>query len=166
MPPTPPAIVAPAPEISPVDAQGRRTVAFDPGPVDLYAPIVSFPIGDPHVMRLGRREFSYEVPIPPGLCIVAVRSFIGWDLGSVGEATIEIIVGGFRVYERSDHKELPAHYDAWQERGVHFAPRAARPIVNFVFSAQMTAPRTFDQGLSTRAHGAFRLVLAADCDRD
>lgn len=161
-------------EVSHPDARGHFVVSFDPGPIDLYMPgyLTAAQVEELAQMgiRPGLRRVSHVVPLPAG-CIVAVRSFIGWDAGSIGEATLELDVDGYRLFERSDHKEAPTNYDAW--RGpieASFVPRApgstgrenviGRGMLSMTFSAEQLAPRTVDGGYSTRAHGAFRLEMS------
>lgn len=156
-------------EISKPDSAGRFTVAYAPGPFVLYAPSVT-PLDGLPSPPLGKRAFTYVVPVPYG-CITSVRTFLGWDAGSIGEATIELIAGSFRLYERSEHKETAGNYDAWRERAVHFEPpdraiRVGRHNITFVVSAEMLAPRTVDGGLSTRAEAAFRLTIDRNCGDD
>ncbi len=90
--------------LSPEDSAGRFSVEFSPGPREIY---------------LGRAPMDedYQLPMPAGV-VCDVRSFVGWDHGSIGEASLEVNLGGIRLYERSEHKESPANYDAWKSRPV------------------------------------------------
>lgn len=130
-------------EVSGVDAEGRFTVGFDPGPVAIY-------------LSEGRRDWVFVFPIPKG-CITEVRSFIGWDRGSIGEAGLDLALGDQRIYERSEHKESPVNYDAWKVRAVRVAS-TGRSLA-MAIGAGMTAPNESDGGLSTRVEVAVRLTM-------
>jgi hypothetical protein len=144
-------IVVGAASASAPDASGRFTVEFDAGPVVIY-----------HAN--GYRTWERLVSIPSGT-VCEVRSFVGWDRGSVGEASLELNVGGFRLYERSDHKEGEGIYDAWSVRSARLEVGTGA-LVHMVMGAAQTGPNTHDDGLSTRVHFAFRLRMSdrGDCD--
>lgn len=125
----------------------------------------------------GYREWDDVVPVPPGT-VCEVRSFIGWDRGTLAEGNLEVNVGaGFRLYERSEHRErarrVPDSYDAWAScaaptcRGrVTFVNLAGGDLIQVHTGAVMTGPRTNDGGLSTRVQFAVRLRMSATrrCD--
>jgi hypothetical protein len=133
------------------DASGRFTAELDAGPVAIYR-------------ANGYQTWERFVSIPAGT-VCEVRSFVGWDRGSVGEASLELNVSGFRLYERSSHKEGEGIYDAWSVRRARLdvGPGA---FVHMVMGAAQTGPNTHDGGLSTRVHFAFRLRMSdrGDCD--
>jgi hypothetical protein len=137
--------------ISPPDESGRFIVSFDPGPVAIYR-------------ANGYREWDHVVPLPAGT-VCEVRTFVGWDRGSIGEANLELNVGEYRLLERSEHKESPVNYDAWvvrsERRDIHEGD-----LLNMHLGAVQTGPNAHDGGLSTRVHFAFRLRMSADgnCD--
>lgn len=136
--------------ISPSDSGGRFSVEFSPGPRVIY---------------LGREPLAedYEIPMPAGtLC--DVRTFIGWDHGSIGEASLELNLGGIRLYERSEHKESPANYDAWKSRPVRVTSQGIPLHVRL--DGWMTRPNAHDGGLSTRVEFSIRVAMVRgdSCD--
>jgi hypothetical protein len=137
--------------VSPPDESGRFVFEFDPGPIEIY--------------RANRyRLWDHVVPMPRGT-ICEVRSFVGWDRGSLGEANLEVNVGATRLYERSEHKESPVNYDAWKVRRVRLDVREGATM-NLHLGAVQTGPNVHDGGLSTRVHFAVRLTMSASgsCD--
>lgn len=137
--------------VSPTDDSGRFMVSFDPGPIAIYR-------------ADGYREWDHVVPLPPGT-ICEVRSFVGWDRGSLGEANLELNISGYQLYERSEHKESPVNYDAWVVREERREVREGESI-HMHLGAVQTGPNAHDGGLSTRVHFAFRLQMNAQgvCD--
>ncbi len=136
--------------VSPPDRAGRFTVSYDPGPTAIY-------------QRDGLRAWDYYVPIPAGGTVCEVRSFLGWDRGSIGEASIELNALGQQLYERHDHKETLADYDAWAVRTVRLEVPAGTSIHMHVGANMIT--ENSDGGWSTRVHFAFRLrMTTGTCD--
>lgn len=116
----------------------------------------------PRVLYLGDPPTKVAVTLypPPGV-LCGCRSFIGWDAGSRGEAGMDVAIDGVWVYERSDHKEAPTNYDAWQESP--YMRRQIRPgdPLDILAVASQTAPNATDQGRSTRVEFALRLSYCA-----
>jgi hypothetical protein len=139
-------VVVSALAVSPADDSGRFTVSFDPGPIAIYR-------------ADGYQQWDHVIPLPAGT-ICEVRTFVGWDRGSIGEASFEINVGEYRLVERSEHKESPVNYDAWVARTERRDVRDGE-LANMHVGAVQTAPNAHDSGLSTRVHFAFRLQMNA-----
>lgn len=60
------------------------------------------------------------VPLPPGLRITKVRTFVGWDRGAIAEAVLTVTAGSYKLVTRSEHKETAANYDAMRSETVAY----------------------------------------------
>ncbi len=134
--------------VSPADENGFRTLSFSPGVQAIY---MAGPLKGP---------FHQDdiLPAPQGR-ITRVCTFLGWDRGSIGEANLEINISGFRLYQRSEHKESPINYDAWKCQDVNYMPTSQSPLIHMAQDAWMTAPNHHDGGLSTRVEMSIRITI-------
>lgn len=92
---------------SDADAEGRFQV-------ELRIP------NQPWVGVTGERSESYCVGLPAGQRITKVRTFFGVDRGNVVEAAIDVVVNGYGLVSRSEHKETEGIYDAWKSETVSY----------------------------------------------
>lgn len=97
---------------SPADADGNFTVN------------IPFP-GQPVVVPAGGMyQYAYYTTVPNNARVLRVWSFIGSSTAAIYEADINLKSGdGPAIYQRSDHKEVPANYDAWQVQPANWRSR-------------------------------------------
>jgi hypothetical protein len=98
------------PALSEPDADGRRTATW-PFPVEM--------------VKGGDEAFVFHETYPLDCSgfshVTEVATFIGVDRGDIVEAAVDLVSeGGFALYQRSFHKELPGDYDAWEKSPVSY----------------------------------------------
>lgn len=132
--------------VSPQDSDGRFSVEYSAPALEIYR-------------ADGYKEWDHWAQLPGGW-ICEVRTFVGWDRGSIGEANLELnFPGGYRLMERSEHKELMQNYDAWKTAHTRRAVQSGEWL-NMHLGAAQTAPNATDAGLSTRVHMTYRLMMS------
>jgi hypothetical protein len=99
-----------APVLSEPDADGRRTATW------------AFPV---HTVKGGDEAWVYHERVDLDCSafthVTEVESFIGLERGDEVEAAVDLTsTGGYSLYTRSEHKEIPGDYDAWHSQPVSY----------------------------------------------
>jgi hypothetical protein len=107
---TPDPLPLPPNLLSMPDADGRRSARWD------------FPVT---LVKGGDEKLVYTSVIPLDCTgfthVTEVSTFIGLSRGDIVEAAASVYAtGGYDLYERSFHKEIPGDYEAWDHQPVTY----------------------------------------------
>lgn len=70
--------------------------------------------GQPWRGVLTTRAEEFCLLLPAGSRVTKVRTFFATDRGDQVEAAVHVVVHGFQIATRSEHKEVAGIYDAWK----------------------------------------------------
>jgi hypothetical protein len=66
------------------------------------------------------RVAEWCLTLPAAVRVTKVRTFLATDRGDMVEAALHVVVHGFQLATRSEHKETAGVYDAWRSEPVDY----------------------------------------------
>lgn len=85
----------------------------------------------------GRRE-TYCLAFPAHVRITGIRTFFATDRSDKAEAMVHVVINGYQVVTRSEHKETDGVYDAWKSELQQYATGDQGQTLALVFDVHST----------------------------
>jgi hypothetical protein len=88
----------------------------------------------------GERAAEWCLVLPAAVRITKVRTFVATDRGDIVEAALHVVVHGYQLATRSEHKETAGVYDASRSEPVDYVTGPANRDLRVHAKAWTTVP--------------------------
>jgi hypothetical protein len=86
------------------------------------------------------RAAEWCLSLPAAVRVTKVRTFLATDRGDMVEAALHVVVHGYQLATRSEHKETIGVYDAWRSEPVDYVTGSSNRDLRVHAKAWTTVP--------------------------